>query len=69
MIEDRHIIMGCLREVRFQVEKKLDNDEFADPVKARVVLARINAEISRRCWNRVAHHAADTGHSIIPPLG
>jgi hypothetical protein len=71
MIEDRHVIMVALREMRSSFENNLDAWVGIEDVitrSHRAGLARLNAEIARRSWNTIAHAAADHHHSKIGPL-
>jgi hypothetical protein len=70
MIEDHAVILRCLQSRREWLAYFLDIPSVvAHPVASdrRIELARINAEIARRCWNRVRAHAA-MQHSPIGPL-
>jgi hypothetical protein len=65
MIEDREVIMDALCRQRDVLDILLDTKWAAEKGQAsRIRLARINAEIARRCWNRIAIHAARS-HSPI----
>jgi hypothetical protein len=57
MVEDRDIILDALRWRRRTLCIRL-NIGPGDGRCWRLELARINAEIARRCWNRIAIHAA-----------
>jgi hypothetical protein len=62
MVEDRDIIMTALRHQRDWLILTLDLRRHYLPPddlqEARLTLARINGEIARRCWNRLAAQAA-----------
>lgn len=60
LVEDMEIIMGCLRERRRWIEVDLDLAFHLSERRAalRLELARVNAEISKRCWNRLLIRAA-----------
>jgi hypothetical protein len=70
VIEDAEIILRCLRSRGEWLAYFLDIRSVGEhPVASdrRIELARINAEVARRCWNRVRAHAA-MQHSPIGPL-
>lgn len=60
LVEDMEIIMSCLRERRRWIEVDLDLNfhQGSKPTELRLELARVNAEISKRCWNRLLIRAA-----------
>ena len=62
MIEDREIILAALRYRRDLVCIALNATSTYPPL--RIELARINAEIARRVWNRIVIHAAKS-HSPL----
>jgi hypothetical protein len=52
MIEDITIVLGALRERRDWIEMCLPTLPAVRSAARRIELARLNAEIARRCWNR-----------------
>lgn len=69
MVEDMAILLAVLRERRRWIAIDLDIEfhTLAKRTALRIELARINAEIARRCWNRMRDQAA-LRHSPIGPL-
>ena len=58
--EDFEIVLLALRRERYRLEQSLDFTWYwaeQHPAK-RLELARVNAEIAKRCWNRIRIEAA-----------